>query len=331
MPLLQVQGLRTHFFTADGVVKAVDDITYDVEEGETVALVGESGCGKSVSSMSILQLLPTPPGRVVGGAVIFEGRDLLQLHGEEMRRVRGRKIAMIFQEPMTSLNPVMNIETQLTEAMTLQLGITTGQAQRRAVELLEVVGITDPERRVRQYPHEFSGGMRQRVMVAMALSCEPRMIIADEPTTALDVTIQAQILDLLQDLSRDRGMALLLITHNLGVVARYAHRINVMYAGRIVEQGLCRDIFARPAHPYTIGLLQSVPRLDRAKGSELNAIVGQPPDLGRLPDGCHFRPRCPFAVERCALEYPPLQDAGAQHRSACWVADTLATSAGVRR
>jgi oligopeptide/dipeptide ABC transporter ATP-binding protein len=232
---------------------------------------------------------------------------------------------------MTSLNPVMNIETQLTEGMTLQLGLTQRQARKRSVELLDTVGINDPEQRVKQYPHEFSGGMRQRVMVAMALSCEPSLIIADEPTTALDVTIQAQILDLLQDLSRERGMALLLITHNLGVVARYASRINVMYAGRIVEQGTCRKLFAEPRHPYTEGLLESIPRLDRPKRSTLTPISGRPPDLGELPRGCYFRPRCRFAIEKCREEYPPLRDLDGGRRSACWVADDLPSLVEARR
>jgi oligopeptide/dipeptide ABC transporter ATP-binding protein len=330
-PLLQIKDLRTYFDTEEGVVKAVDGITYDIGQGETVALVGESGCGKSVSALSILQLIPSPPGRIVSGQVLFEGQDLARLRSYEIRSLRGRRIAIIFQEPMTSLNPVMNVETQLTEAMTLQLGLTMREARRRSVELLDTVGINDPERRVKQYPHEFSGGMRQRVMVAMALSCEPSLIIADEPTTALDVTIQAQILDLLQDLTRDRAMALLLITHNLGVVARYAHRINVMYAGRIVEQGTCLEIFGEPKHPYTEGLLESIPRMDRPKRSALTAISGLPPDLGRLPEGCHFRPRCRFAVERCAREYPPLQQVNGQRRSACWVAEDLASLLEARK
>ncbi len=323
MPLLRINNLRTYFDIEEGVVKAVDGITYDVAEGETVALVGESGCGKSVSALSILQLVPTPPGRFVSGEVLFEGQDLMRLKSNEIRSVRGRRIAMIFQEPMTSLNPVMNVETQLTEAMTLQIGLTGRQARQRSIGLLETVGINDPERRVKQYPHEFSGGMRQRVMVAIARSCEPSLIIADEPTTALDVTIQAQILDLLQDLSRDRGMALLLITHNLGVVARYANRINVMYAGRIVEQGTCLEIFSEPKHPYTEGLLESIPRLDRPKRSTLTGISGRPPDLGQLPQGCHFRPRCKFAVKRCEREYPPLREVDGGRRSACWLADNF--------
>jgi oligopeptide/dipeptide ABC transporter ATP-binding protein len=323
VPLLQVNNLKTHFFSDDAVTKAVDGVTYDVEAGETVALVGESGCGKSVSSMSVMQLIPQPPGKIVDGEIIFDGRNLLTLSTEEMRRVRGREIAMIFQEPMTSLNPVINIETQLTEAMTLQLGITPQQAKKKALELLERVGIPEPETRIKQYPHEFSGGMRQRVMVAMALSCEPKLIIADEPTTALDVTIQAQILDLMKDLAAERDMALLIITHNLGVVARYADRINIMYAGRIIERGTCKDIFADPRHPYTLGLLESIPRFDQPKGSKLIPITGQPPNLSDLPPGCSFQPRCRFAAEKCSIEYPDVSDFGNGHISACWEVDNF--------
>ena len=327
MPLLQINNLKTHFFSDGTVTKAVDGVSYDVEAGETVALVGESGCGKSVSSLSIMQLIPQPPGKIVDGEILFDGQNLLSLNREEMRRMRGREIAMIFQEPMTSLNPVISIETQLTEAMTLQLGITSNQARKKGIDLLERVGIPEPEVRVRQYPHEFSGGMRQRVMVAMALSCEPKLIIADEPTTALDVTIQAQILDLLKDLAAERELALLIITHNLGVVARYADRINIMYAGRFIESGTCKDIFADPRHPYTLGLLESIPRLDQPKGSKLIPIPGQPPDLAGLPSGCNFQPRCRFAQERCAVEYPDVTDIGNGHWSACWEANTFKITA----
>ncbi len=323
MALLEVNNLKTYFYTDETVIKAVDGISYDVEEGETVALVGESGCGKSVSSLSILQLVPSPPGRIVGGEVRFDSSDLLQLSADEMRRIRSRRIAMIFQEPMSSLNPVMNIGTQLTEGMLAQLNLTKGQANSRALELLEIVGISNPEGRLNQFPHEFSGGMRQRVMIAIALSCEPQLIIADEPTTALDVTIQAQILDLMRDLTRDRGMALLLITHNLGVVARYASRINIMYAGRIVEKGSALSIFEQPSHPYTTGLLNSIPRLDRDKDERLEPIPGQPPDLARLPQGCHFNPRCRYAVEKCFEEYPESVEVNDSHESVCWIAREL--------
>ncbi len=318
MPLLEVKNLKTHFFSDDAITKAVDGVSYNVEAGETVALVGESGCGKSVSSLSVMQLIPQPPGKIVDGEIIFGGQNLLELDREAMRRKRGREIAMIFQEPMTSLNPVISIETQLTEAMTLQLGITPKEAHTRAVELLDRVGIPEPDVRIKQYPHVFSGGMRQRVMVAMALSCEPKLIIADEPTTALDVTIQAQILDLMQDLAKERDMALLIITHNLGVVARYADRINIMYAGRIIERGTCKDIFADPRHPYTLGLLESIPRLDQPKGSKLIPIQGQPPNLSDLPPGCSFQPRCRFAQDKCSVEYPDITDLRNNHSSACW-------------
>lgn len=327
MPLLQINNLKTHFFSDGTVTKAVDGVSYDVEAGETVALVGESGCGKSVSSLSIMQLIPEPPGKIVGGEIIFEGQNLLELNREEIRRMRGREIAMIFQEPMTSLNPVISIETQLTEGMTVQLGITNSQAKKKGIELLERVGIPEPEIRIKQHPHEFSGGMRQRVMIAMALSCEPKLIIADEPTTALDVTIQAQILDMMKDLADESNMALLLITHNLGVVARYADRINIMYAGKIIERGTCKDIFADPRHPYTLGLLESIPRLDQPKGSKLIPIPGQPPNLADLPTGCSFQPRCRFAQEKCSVEYPDVSDLGNGHTSACWEVDSFRAKA----
>ncbi len=323
MPLLEVENLKTYFYGDDAVVKAVDGITYDIEEGETVALVGESGCGKSVSSLSILGLIPAPPGRIVDGEVRFRGTDLIQLSPSEMRRFRSRRIAMVFQEPMSSLNPVINIETQLIEGMITQLSLTKRQARDRALELLDTVGISDPERRMTQFPHEFSGGMRQRVMIAIALSCEPDLIIADEPTTSLDVTIQAQILDLMQTLTRERGMALLLITHNLGVVARYVERINIMYAGRIIEHGSSTEIFEKPSHPYTIGLLNSIPRIDRDTRSSLDPIPGQPPDLSRLPVGCHFAERCRHAFDRCEREFPRTVEIEPGHRSACWVAEQL--------
>lgn len=323
MALLEIENLKTYFYGDDAVVKAVDGISYDIEEGETVALVGESGCGKSVSSLSILGLIPSPPGRIVDGEVRFRGTDLLQLQPSEMRRFRSRRIAMVFQEPMSSLNPVINIETQLTEGMMTQLSLTKGQAQSRALELLETVGISDPERRMSQFPHEFSGGMRQRVMIAIALSCDPDLIIADEPTTSLDVTIQAQILDLMQTLTRDRNMALLLITHNLGVVARYVERINIMYAGRIIEDGTATDIFERPSHPYTVGLLNSIPRIDRDTHESIDPIPGQPPDLARLPIGCHFAERCRNAIDRCMREYPQTVQVEPRHTARCWIAHEI--------
>src|SRR5712691_5572302 len=322
--LLDVRNLSTQFLTRSGVVRAVDDVSWDVDEGETVALVGESGCGKSVSALSVLRLVAGPAGRIVGGQVVFKGRDLLALSEDEMRHVRGREIAMVFQEPMTSLNPVLTIGRQLTEGLEIHLGMTREQARQRAAELLATVGIPDPARRLAQYPHQFSGGMRQRMVIATALACHPSLILADEPTTALDVTIQAQILELMRDLSRRFGVAMLIITHNLGVVARYADRVNVMYAGRIVERGSARDLYGRPRHPYTLGLLRSVPRLDEPRRARLDPIQGQPPDLTRLPRGCAFAPRCAFCVERCLVETPPLRPvAEGGHVSACWEAANL--------
>ena len=316
--LLEVQNLRTQFRTSAGVVKAVDGISYDVDEGETVAIVGESGCGKSVGAMSILRLIPDPPGRIVDGVINFEGRNLLELDDEGIRQVRGAQISMVFQEPMTSLNPVLSIGQQLTETICLHLGSSQEEATERALELLGMVGISDGARRLKQYPHHLSGGMRQRVMIALALSCNPKLVIADEPTTALDVTIQAQILELMKDLSRRLGVAQIIITHNLGVVARYADRVNVMYAGKIVEMGTAEQVYHDPKHPYTVGLLASVPRMDRHRGKQLVPIEGQPPDLTNLDDGCSYRPRCRWAMDRCASEFPPLEDAGDRHVSACW-------------
>lgn len=328
--LLEVRDLRTHFFTPAGVVKAVDGVSYTLEEGETLGLVGESGCGKSISAFSIMRLVPNPPGKTVGGEVIFAGQDLLKLSDSEIRRVRGKQIAMIYQEPMTSLNPVLSIGRQLTEALELHLRMTKADARLEAVRRMEQVGIPDPERRLKQFPHQFSGGMLQRVMIAMALSCNPKLIIADEPTTALDVTIQAQILDLMKDLGREHGVSLLIITHNLGVVARYADRVNIMYAGKIVERGTARDIYRNPSHPYTLGLLNSVPRLDLPRTEKLDPVEGQPPDLLHLPAGCAFRERCRFAIERCAEEAPPLRPVGAGHLSACFAAEALLSRAKER-
>ena len=316
--LLQVRNLTTQFFTSSGTVRAVDNVTFHVDEGETVAVVGESGCGKSVSALSILRLVPWPPGKIVGGSINFRGQNLLEMGDEDIRRVRGREISMVFQEPMTSLNPVLSIGLQLTETMQHHLGLSPAQALKRAAELLEMVGISEPKRRLAQFPHHLSGGMRQRVMIAVALSCEPKLIIADEPTTALDVTIQAQILELMKDLTKRLGVALVVITHNLGVVARYADRVNVMYAGKIIEMGSAQQIYHQPHHPYTLGLLASVPRMDQPRGTRLIPIDGQPPDLTRLDGGCAFRPRCRFAVDRCAQEFPPLENIDSGHVSACW-------------
>jgi oligopeptide/dipeptide ABC transporter ATP-binding protein len=320
--LLEVRNLHTTFQTSAGRVRAVDGVSWDIAEGETVALVGESGCGKSVSALSIMRLVSEPAGRIESGEIVYKGRDLLKLSEPEMQHVRGREIAMVFQEPMTSLNPVLTIGRQLTEGLEIHLGMGREQAHARAVELLGMVGIPDPARRLAQYPHHFSGGMRQRMMIAMALACNPSLILADEPTTALDVTIQAQILELMQGLSRRLGVAMLIITHNLGVVARYADRVNVMYAGRIIEQAAAREIYAHPRHPYTLGLLRSVPRLDEPRRARLDPIQGQPPDLTRLPPGCAFQPRCAYRIERC-VEMPPLAAVRPAHTSACWRAAEL--------
>ena len=325
-PLLEVRALHTEFRTGAGLVRAVDGISYTVEHGETVAIVGESGSGKSVGALSILRLIPNPPGLITGGEILFDGKDLRGLSEAEMREIRGRDIGMVFQEPMTSLNPVLTIARQITETLEQHQGADRATAERRALELLEMVGIADPKRRLRQYPHQLSGGMRQRVMIAVALACNPKLIIADEPTTALDVTIQAQILELMKSLTRKLGVAQIIITHNLGVVARYASRVNVMYAGRIVEAGSADAIYHNPRHPYTMALLKSVPRLDQPRRARLDPVDGQPPDLTRLDGGCSFRPRCRFAVEQCAVARPPLAAVGeAGHFSACFRSAELAT------
>jgi len=318
-PLLEVKDLKTYFFGIDGTVKAVDGVSFDVHEGETLGLVGESGCGKSVSALSILRLIPSPPGEILDGEIFFEGWDLLKLSDEEIRNVRGNRIAMIFQEPMTSLNPVLTIGRQIAEPMEVHRNLPLKAALEKARELLGKVQIADSGTRVRDYPHQFSGGMRQRAMIAMGLGCNPRLIIADEPTTALDVTVQAQLLELLKNLTRDFSMALIIITHNLGVVARYADRVNVMYAGKIVEKGSSRDIYENPMHPYTIGLMASVPQLDQDVKKKLVPIRGQPPNLANVPDGCAFHPRCNCAVERCRKETPQLVLVGQNHERACWV------------
>ena len=329
MALLEVRNLCTEFRTGVGIVPAVDGISYTVEPGETVAIVGESGSGKSVGALSLLRLIPDPPGRITAGEVIFAGRDLLHLSEAEMREVRGGEIGMVFQEPMTSLNPVLTIGRQITEAIEQHRGADRAAAAKRAIELLGLVGIADPRRRLRQYPHQFSGGMRQRVMIAIAIACDPKLIIADEPTTALDVTIQAQILELLRALTRRLNVALIIITHNLGVVARYASRVNVMYAGRIVESGMAEAVYHRPRHPYTVALLRSVPRLDRPRQARLDPVQGQPPDLTRLDEGCAFRPRCRFAVEACAKARPLLEPTEEpSHLAACFRSRDLAGLSG---
>jgi len=318
-PLLEIRNLHTEFRTGAGVVPAVDGISYTVERGETVAIVGESGSGKTAGALSILRLIPDPPGRITQGEIVFAGCDLRRLSDEEIRQVRGGEIGMIFQEPMTSLNPVLTIGRQITETIEQHRGADRTAAQNRAMELLGMVGIADPARRLKQYPHQLSGGMRQRVMIAIALACDPKLIIADEPTTALDVTIQAQILELMKQLTHRLEVALIIITHNLGVVARYANRVNVMYAGRIVESGPAAQIYHDPRHPYTMALLRSVPRLDRPRQARLDPVEGQPPDLTRLDAGCSFRPRCRFAVDACAMSRPALQQAGeGPHFAACF-------------
>jgi peptide/nickel transport system ATP-binding protein len=324
-PLLAVEDLRTWFYTRDGIVRAVDGVSCAVYPGETLAVVGESGCGKSVTSLSILRLIASPPGKIVSGRLLFEGRDLLDLAEDAMRAIRGNEISMIFQEPMTSLNPVFTIGHQIGETLELHQGMDRRRATARAIEMLQLVKIPEPERRVRQYPHELSGGMRQRVMIAMALSCNPKLLIADEPTTALDVTIQAQILDLMRELKAKTGAAIILITHDLGVVAEMAQRVVVMYAGRKVEEAPVDALFARPLHPYTKGLLGSIPRLaEAAEGGERKRLVeipGMVPSLKEVVPGCLFAPRCPHATARCAAEYPPLEEKSAGHWVACWEAE----------
>jgi len=317
--LLEVEDLHVHFVTTRGVVRAVEGISYKVRPGETVALVGESGCGKSVSSLAIMRLLARPAGRVVAGRILFQGRNLLELTEDEMREIRGRDIAMIFQEPMTSLNPVLTIGFQIMEPLMIHLGMTVDAARARSAELLKMVGIPDAERRLDQYPHQFSGGMRQRVMIAMALSCNPKLLIADEPTTALDVTIQAQILDLLGDLKDKMGMAVILITHAMGVIAETAQRVVVMYAGKIIEEASVEELFRAPRHPYTQGLIRSIPRIDTAalQKRRLETIAGVVPSLLNPPPGCRFAPRCPHAMPKCTAAIPPLRDVGAGHRMAC--------------
>ncbi|WP_428669072.1 ABC transporter ATP-binding protein [Reyranella sp.] len=318
-PLLEVRGLRTHFRTDRGLFRAVDGIDFTVGRGQTVGLVGESGCGKSVTSLSIMGLVASPPGTVEGDSIRFEGRDLLGLSPDERRRLRGGKMSMIFQEPMTSLNPVHTIGRQIVEGILAHTQLSPQKAKERAIEMLELVHIPSAAARFDDYPHRLSGGMRQRVMIAMALSCEPALLIADEPTTALDVTIQAQILELLTDLRKRLGMAMLIITHDLGVIAEVADEVVVMYAGKIVESAPVAALFADPQHPYTIGLLGSIPRLDVDR-ERLSTIEGTVPGADRQPRGCRFSPRCPFSDKRCAAEPPPLRDIGPGHRVACWKA-----------
>jgi peptide/nickel transport system ATP-binding protein len=325
--VLAVEGLRTYFFTRNGVVKAVEDVSFQVGAGETLAIVGESGCGKSMTALSLMRLIPEPPGKIISGSVELAGRDLMRLSEDEMRAVRGNDISMIFQEPMTSLNPVMTIGTQISEALILHQNMNKAQALARSIEMLKLVRIPEPEQRAKEYPHQLSGGMRQRAMIAMALACNPKVLIADEPTTALDVTIQAQILDLIVALQKEVGAAVILITHDLGVVAETAHRVIVMYAGRKVEETDVKTLFREPLHPYTRGLLASVPRLEIMTGRDdeiperLTEIDGIVPALYELPPGCAFAPRCPMAVDKCRVDTPIYEQVRADHWVACWRAE----------
>jgi oligopeptide/dipeptide ABC transporter ATP-binding protein len=315
--LIQVKNLRTSFFTPEGEVRAIDGVSFEIAEGKTLGLVGESGCGKSVTSLSIMRLIQSPPGKIVGGEIFYRGRDLLKLNNEEMRKIRGNEISMIFQEPMTSLNPVFTVGNQIGEAIKLHQGLGKKETRQKTIEMLRLVKIADPESRVDAYPHQLSGGMRQRVMIAMALSCNPALLIADEPTTALDVTIQAQILELMKELQQKIGMALLLITHDLGVVAEQADEVAIMYAGKIVERAGTQAIFNRPFHPYTVGLLNSLPSTGNAKKKRLDAIPGVVPSPLHLPSGCRFRDRCPKAADACAQSEPELVEKDPGHSVAC--------------
>lgn len=324
--LLEVKNLKTYFFTDEGVVKAVDDVSFSLRRGESLGIVGESGSGKSVTALSIMRLIQDPPGKILGGEILFKGEDLLKKKEEEMRDVRGNKISMIFQDPMTSLNPVFTIGDQIMEAIILHQKLDKTSARRKAIEMLELVRIPEAEKRIDEYPHQFSGGMRQRVMIAMALSCNPEILIADEPTTALDVTIQAQIIELIKQLQKELGMSLILITHDMGVVAETCHNVVVMYAGKVVEYADVKTIFKNPAHPYTIGLLESVPRLDLRK-ERLKAIEGQPPDLVALPNYCYYAERCPYRTEVCLKQIPELVEVEPGHYSRCIYAKSLRRSA----
>ncbi len=326
--VLEIDNLQTHFFTPAGTIKAVDGVSYTVHNGETLAVVGESGCGKSVTALSILKLIASPPGRIVGGQIRFEGKNLADLSTREMEAIRGNQISMIFQEPMTSLNPLFTVGHQISEAVALHQGLSKKAAAEKAVEMLKLVSIPEPEKRAQTYPHQMSGGMRQRVMIAMALACDPKVLIADEPTTALDVTIQAQILQLMRDLQQRYGMAIILITHDLGVVAETADRVVVMYAGRKVEEATVAELFERPGHPYTLGLLGSIPSLEEASRpgaarSQLNEIKGMVPSLAKLPKGCSFAPRCGYATDHCRAVVPELQQARPGHWVACWNTEQL--------
>jgi len=317
--MLEVKNLKTYFLTDNGVVKAVDGISFDLEQGQTLGIVGESGCGKSVTNLSIMRLIPSPPGKIMDGEIFFEGRDILKISESELRNIRGNKISMIFQDPMTSLNPFLKISTQMIETIRLHQDQTKQEALEKSINMLKLVGIPDAESRIFNYPHQFSGGMRQRVMIAMALSCNAKILIADEPTTALDVTIQAQILELIQELSKKFNTSVILITHDLGVVAGLCDKVCVMYAGKIVEKAKTVDLYKNPAHPYTFGLIQSVPRLDKAQNGKLFSIEGQPPNVIDLPPCCPFHPRCHKMKEICKTKYPPTTDLGNDHEVSCWL------------
>ena len=317
--VLEVNDLRTYFYTQEGEVKAVDRLSYYVNKGESVGLVGESACGKSVSALSILRLIPYPPGIIVGGEILFQGKDLLKATEAEMRHIRGNDIAMIFQEPTTSLNPVLTVKRQISEALELHRSMNKDASLEETIRLLKLVGIPDAERRAGDYPFQFSGGMQQRIMIAMALSCDPAVLIADEPTTSVDVTVQAQLLEILAELRNRLGTAVIIITHNLGVVARYVDRVNVMYAGRLVETAPTDELYGDPKHPYTVGLLASVPRLDSERKETLRVIQGLPPNLARLPGGCSFHPRCEYAMPQCREEAPQLEKVGENHYRACFL------------
>ena len=318
-PLLKIHNLQTHFYTSDGVVKAVDDVSWELQEGEVIGLVGESGCGKSVTALSILRLIPDPPGKIIGGEILFKEKNLLSLHDNEMRKIRGNEISMIFQEPMTSLNPVFTIGDQIAETIRLHQKLNKKQALDKSIEMLKLVGIPSPQKRVKEYPHELSGGMKQRVMIAMALSCHPKILIADEPTTALDVTIQAQILDLMLKMKEEFSASIILITHDLGVIAEAAQKVVVMYAGRIMEQAGVIDVFENPMNPYTQGLLNSLPKIDAVHKQKLNTIAGVVPSLYDLPEGCKFAPRCNHVMDICHQSEPGLIDVGEGHFSRCWL------------
>jgi oligopeptide transport system ATP-binding protein len=322
-PVLDVKNLTTRFHTQSGVVEAVNGISFSIMEGEIVAVVGESGCGKSVTMRSVMRIIPEPPGEIEAGEVIFDDQDLLKIDEDDMRKIRGKKIAMIFQDPMTSLNPVLTVGLQIAETLQEHMDMNKNEARDRSLELLELVGIPNAKQRLDEYPYQFSGGMRQRAMIAMALSCDPELLIADEPTTALDVTIQAQITDLVNELQQRLGMAVIWITHDLGVVARIAQRVMVMYAGYAVEKASVRDLYGSPRHPYTMGLLASLPRLDATRNSELTVIPGQPPNQLALPQGCPFAERCTYATDQCIEENPVLEEIAANHWVACWEAENI--------